>query len=333
MPSTSSLTQSDLEAAAHLRRNVGYTWPQVRDYLVGQHPGMQGISYQTVRGAVVRWEQEQYGSVPRRRAGRNGAATPVHTGLTFGVEIEFRRPTDDRGYALDERVIAEAVRAAGIECQYEDYNHTTRPYWKLIYDGSSDKELVSPILSGADGLEQVRKVMQVLRNLGCRVTRSEGMHVHIGAGSFTPVQIARIAEMYTTNSSLFDSVLARTRRPGGSGYRWANHLTSREVAAIRTEAEQYGSVRRVDRYRSVNLQAHAQHGTVEFRQHQGTLNGTKATAWVTLIQAFVTYVAANDAVTQWTTFDEMAQAISLDARTTRFFTRRAASLVPTPETF
>jgi hypothetical protein len=42
------------------------------------------------------------------------------------------------------------------------------------------------------------------------------------------------------------------------------------------------------RYFKVNLQSYHTYGTVEFRQHSGTLNAAKAVNWVRLLDSFIT---------------------------------------------
>jgi len=48
------------------------------------------------------------------------------------------------------------------------------------------------------------------------------------------------------------------------------------------------------RYRSLNLNAYAQHGTVEFRLHHGTLNGSKVKAWAEFVSALARYSSAGN---------------------------------------
>jgi hypothetical protein len=42
-----------------------------------------------------------------------------------------------------------------------------------------------------------------------------------------------------------------------------------------------------DRYRKINLSSFYRHGTIEFRQHSGTVDAEKATSWVRLVLALV----------------------------------------------
>ena len=88
----------------------------------------------------------------------------------FGVEIEFLRP---RGVSQQQiaNEIDDALNAVDGGCRVESYNHITRPQWKLVTDSSvhgsrnllGNKELVSPILKGQNGKEQLMIVLEVLK--------------------------------------------------------------------------------------------------------------------------------------------------------------------------
>lgn len=109
---------------------------------------------------------------------------------TFGIEIEFTYP---KSTSID-NLISEFINA-GI--QATDLNSLSNPnrilnIWKFTSDCSvhvaseyisqyvGGNELKSPILKGSDGIEQVRKVMQILKKMNCRVNNSCGFHVHHG---------------------------------------------------------------------------------------------------------------------------------------------------------
>jgi hypothetical protein len=245
----------------------------------------------------VRRRSVQAANAYRRRAGFTttaaGLAEAIATAApsaiiptrTFGIEIEFRRPTSRR---LEPETIAAALRQAGLNCQAENYNHHNRPHWKLIHDASSDRELVSPILSGPEGLAQVRTAMKVLRELGCKVTRSEGMHVHVYVGDTTAVKVAEVFGFYAARqTSVFDRLNAAVRR-GRTSYCSGINMTD---AARTMEFARRGRVGSVNgRYVTVNLDSFARYGTVEYRQHAGSLNGRKACDWVELMLATTQYV-------------------------------------------
>ena len=97
---------------------------------------------------------------------------PTDTSISpkFGVEIEFATPRE--GFA-----IADHLSAAGVSTAFEDYNHQVRHYWKVTTDSSCGLEVVSPPLEWHQRLT-LRKVMQVLRDLDCEITKDCGFHVH-----------------------------------------------------------------------------------------------------------------------------------------------------------
>ena len=106
---------------------------------------------------------------------------------TFGVEVEFFLDRSRRrGAHADE--VAQAVRNQGIECYVEGYNHMTRPHWKIVTDVSvsyEGLEIVSPILKGQEGLEELEKVLKGLSEVGAKVNRTCGIHVHNEANDFS----------------------------------------------------------------------------------------------------------------------------------------------------
>lgn len=212
----------------------------------------------------------------------------VLSGRTFGCEIEFHNP---RGIARHDQAfrlrIEAALNAAGLATRVEGYGHTTRGYWKLTTDATTDHELVSPILSGRDGLRAVRTAMTVLRSLGCRVTSGDGGHIHIYAGDLTPVQISQVHRFYGERQATFSQLVARGRRGGNS---YCATLAERDMR-ICDEYARRGSVQSPGgKFMTVNLTAYSRQETIEFRQHQGTLNGRKNNDWVELLLAVMTAV-------------------------------------------
>ena len=179
-------------------------------------------------------------------------------------------------------------------------------------------ELLTPILPpGKAGDKLVRVVLGVLVASG-RVEVSTavcGLHVHYGAvSSFGHLKALRrpgqsqgaalrsaamkraqvwLAEVYQYFQPVIDSILPRSRRGsqnqnGGSELRTAdrwyygrkgrNEATKR--AFIHNPHRSAGGSGGSDgRYYKINFEALDKHGTVEFRQHQGTLSATKALMW------------------------------------------------------
>lgn len=100
--------------------------------------------------------------------------------VTFGIEIECALP-------------ASYVRAAHI--RVGEYHNGSPlpgfpPGWTAQHDGSLHfsgnvvpLEIVSPVLSGLDGLEQIERVVKHIEAVGGTVNQTCGQHVHIGLNS------------------------------------------------------------------------------------------------------------------------------------------------------
>lgn len=199
---------------------------------------------------------------------------------TFGVEIEF---VGNRSAAV------RALQNAGIECTLEGYNHYTRSTWKCVHDGSvaNGGEIVSPILRGEEGIATLKTVLRTLSAGSFRISRDCGIHVHVGARDLSVDQIRTIVKRYAHNESVIDSMMPRSRRESNNTYcqSLSGVVGGRMDRASSNEALQ--SAMNYDRYFKVNLMSIARHGTIEFRQHSGSLNASKVSNWVKFCLNFV----------------------------------------------
>jgi len=253
----------------------------------------------------------------------------------FGVEIECHS-------RLSFDTLARTLSAAtGLQFEVQGWSqHTTaarghnRGTWKIVPDGSlshtTGKEVVSPVLSGDEGARQVTAVLTALRDAGATVDRACGMHVHHDANDITVDGMVRLVEGFAARQvSLMDRFVSPSRRNG----RWASRLSGAEVrTATNALSNGYAAAQRgtcgVDRYRALNLLAYASYGTVEFRQHQGTLNASKVLAWVALGQAIVEAAIDGTLPGMQTSIEFLNEAVGsglMHGSAARSLTRRAAA--------
>jgi hypothetical protein len=148
------------------------------------------------------------------------------------------------------------------------------------YQGGHTAEVVSPILNVTD-FEQLRKVTNALKSAGARVNATCGTHVHIGGFNLEPSKVHRSAQFWNMCAGFTDALVSHSRR---GDTRWAQRLNTTDLARI-----QRGDFGDLDRYKSFNVVPINRLGTIEFRQHQGTLNATKLWAWADYCQAMVNY--------------------------------------------
>lgn len=229
----------------------------------------------------------------------NNRPTPTRT---FGIEIE--------AFGVDRGIVAARITAAGVVCHAEGYNHSTPRNWKVVTDasisGSSGFEVVSPILSGDDGMAQVRIVMDTLAAIGAKVNKSTGLHVHIGAADFSLREFRQIARNYVIFEDFFDAIMPPSRRKSDNVYIRSNRAAmggDYTNAATKRAVEKLDRCNTIDeiinaacpglngRYHKLNLTAYWRHGTIEFRQHSGTVDAEKALNWISLLLQFVNRAA------------------------------------------
>jgi len=253
-------------------RQTGMTYAQISRALgYGSRNG--GLGREAVRRAIMAAAARQ--------------ARSTFTARRFGVEIEF--------FGITRQAAAAALVAAGINAVVEGYNHTTTSHWKIVTDASvsaigtgsyNGNEIVSPILSGKEGLDAVTLVVKTLVAAGARVGASCGLHVHHDANDLTADEVARVVELYNLNQTHVDALVSRSRRNS----RWARAYSTYEIDTVKNAASQGTDAlkaRGFNRYRTVNLDAYRKYGTLEFRQHQGTLNAKKIVAWIRFGQSMI----------------------------------------------
>ena len=203
---------------------------------------------------------------------------------TFGVEIEFCT-------TLSKEELADALSAQGIPCAAERYNHETRNHWKIVTDGSVSQgfELVSPVLAGISGIETVKRAVDVLVNAGCSVDTSTGLHVHVGANDLNAASIANTLRRYARFEPQIDNVVPSHRRFNQFALSVRNDARALERAIFSNpRITPVNLVQHLsNRYRKLNVTSYLRHGTLEFRQHSGSLDGTKIANWIMFCVSFV----------------------------------------------
>ena len=279
--------------------------------------------------------------------------------ITKGIEIEgiskFRRED-----------LARNIRTATeVEVQAENYNHSTRDHWKMVYDSSirteddyrNDFELVSPILENLDDLKKITDWFN--SNEITKVNKSTGLHIHFGIdkamddANLTPDQklkaIKNLLITYTKFQKDIDSILPRSRRNS----QWAknnDHIFKARTARTSSLKRYSKALNRCEtisdihrqvhqtRYTAINLTNFMRNGTIEFRQHSSSQDFLKIQKWIelleTMIELAIKKAKANKAISTAqkaeNTFDQLfKRRLSNDSY--NYFLNRRAELNPENE--
>jgi hypothetical protein len=206
---------------------------------------------------------------------------------TWGVEIECLLPQSKvqelgiqigsyhQGYPLP------APFPQGWTAERDSSVYTNRRSYVAV-------EIVSPILRGRAGIEQVKQVAQTLRSLEAEVNHTAGMHVHVGAASVAGDDSTAVAEwvakllyqMAMHETAVYASTGTHRRENGG--YSRSVKLQKQAADKVRKAPNRrkrealrdvlYG----LGRYHSLNLtNLFTSRATVEFRAFAGTVEWTK----------------------------------------------------------
>ena len=208
------------------------------------------------------------------------------TGFTFGVEIEC--------LMMRSRFI-ERARDNRMQYEYQGYNHTdNRTFYKLVSDssihGDNPIECVSPILEGNDnGFKSLKNCCKTLNEADAKVNRSTGLHVHIGASGMTDKWFLNIFKNYQKLESIIDTFMAPSRRRDNNTF--CKSLQGYNFDYANTIADLQRKLS--SRYYKVNPMSINRHGTIEFRQHQGTTDFEKISNWVRFCAKLVQWSKEN----------------------------------------
>jgi carbonic anhydrase/acetyltransferase-like protein (isoleucine patch superfamily) len=271
------------------------------------------------RGRFNSWCRECMRVYARER--RAAQTNNLPNNRRFGVEIEFHGSRSDAVRALN---------AAGIECEEEGYNHQHRSHWKIVPDGSVSNggELVSPILRGENGFAQIRTACRALRASGATVSLETGLHVHHDVAGLRVSAFKRMVHNWCDSQAAIDTLVAPSRR-GHQNY--TSPLTPWDLELVDSLDSMTNARSRLgdhnERFRAFNVQAYGRHGTVEVRQHQGTLNADKIIAWVKFGQAFI-LAAVDGTDIEATDGEELLAALGdhLDSQLRTYLTERISVL-------
>lgn len=160
--------------------------------------------------------------------------------------------------------------------------------WSYKYDGSvhggqENREIVSPILRGENGIKQLKIICSAMRRSGFYSNATAGVHVHLGAAGLSLDTFKNICWNYTGFEPLIDMMFPSDRR-------WSNAYFAESFSSISNFAQKldransfadltnYSGIMGGGRYWKVNLQAFNSLGTIEFRQCIGT-NDDRLITW------------------------------------------------------
>lgn len=227
---------------------------------------------------------------------------------SFGVEIEC---IHRQGYSY----IYEALWASGMHD------------WAGMVgtDASLDRyfgvEVRSPILVGEDGFNQVKNVIEILLDIKTVVNTSCGLHVHHDGPEFVnnKENIIKLVKSWSENQNEISKLVKPERRRNRYCMPWEDF----HVGTL--ESFEYGAYWG-QRRSSLNLHSLERHGTIEIRQHEGSLYYDEIEAWVKFGQKFVESVLKRKRpIAKAIDTDSLLKTIKVDNKAKQFLIAKSQS--------
>jgi hypothetical protein len=195
---------------------------------------------------------------------------------------------------------------------------------KVVPDGtpSVDAEIVTPVYASSQiAREHLQTICDALAAIGARVNSRCGLHVHIGnaplnesvtTAQFTGTSIAyteRTGRYHTDHAEPFDAAIVKdvmtryTRQQrtfgGINAMLPVSRHDNRMCRALSLDAiarcdtiQQLSEIGTHGKFSAINLQTWA-NGTIEFRQHSGTIEADKIWAWAQFLLNLVDHTIQN----------------------------------------
>lgn len=219
--------------------------------------------------------------------------------LKFGIEIEFIGITREAAATIVSDFFGTGFFYEGGELKERDIADEKHRIWRVVRDASIEAyaeeeqcELVTPILQYED-LECLKQLLQNMQQLGARVNRSCGLHIHVDGKNFTPQAIVDLVTLIGSRELLLYKALSIPKDRMKYCKRINDDLVDlilekkpESLAALKkvwymespyeTSEGKYHSTR----YHGLNLHALFSKGTVEFRLFNSTLEPDRVQAYL-----------------------------------------------------
>lgn len=221
------------------------------------------------------------------------------SGRRFGVEIEVDDLTLRRASAATARALGLphvcVMGYHGRTCETcgRTYNGADRyGVWRVERDQTVSAEVVSPVLTGEAGLREAATVLKALREAGATVSNRCGMHVHVATDGMAWDRLADLVEFYAAAQDWLYSLSHISRRT--SAYSQPQYNVDAAVRNLRNGVPAEtgrGTLNLGKVTRTLD-------GTIEYRQHHGTLDRRKMRRWVQMVTV-LTDLAADGTLAAW----------------------------------
>ncbi len=212
----------------------------------------------------------------------------VPPGVRFGCELEMFL---SKAGNFSRKDVAFNLTQAKVHCVDMGYSKLVTPHWKIVTDSSLKPslgdlpfELVSPILSGEEGVEAAAMALRTLCCMGICTNETTGFHLHVDGAFFKSLaHLKNLVNNWLALESAIEACVPAPRRAMRNRFAWSNRAAFGQASAKQRfeKANSAKSIkhlrhicsngRRLQKYLKLNLETMGKSSpTVEFRLAGGT---------------------------------------------------------------
>lgn len=212
---------------------------------------------------------------------------------TFGIELEVACPDN----VLRDHNLHIGAYHVGTQVPFLPPGWTAQRDASLSASvGYTPCEIVSPILRGAEGVNEVIRVLAKLNELGFKIAHNSGFHCHVGWNDAWGAEtLARLISIFSYLERGLFATTGTKKRERGTYCKCVRKHGSAPKAKKELDP---------DRYNALNISNLANNctnkKTVEFRLFSGSLNATKIVGWIQLCLGTVEKALNTKRLPAWT---------------------------------
>jgi predicted DNA-binding WGR domain protein len=218
-------------------------------------------------------------------------ARPSSEGRRWGLEVETHTHVDLRDIVLRMR-----DRGLDVSVKSDSYFKSNGQQWDVKRDGSCGYEFASPILSGDQGIFDVKLAVEKIREVcPTAVNSSCGIHVTVDVSDHSPEDIKRLVIAYLKSQEHFYAECNESRQ---HNHFCARNPTDRLQRIIDTPVYTMVDAQSVvdmaggwrdheQRYHGLNFTRLFSIKVIEFRMLESTVAIRKVGGWIRMVIGFV----------------------------------------------
>lgn len=156
------------------------------------------------------------------------------------------------------------------------------------------------VLTRINDLSNLKKVCEVLNNLGAKVNSSCGMHIHLDARYMNETDVKKVGQKFSKSLKVLSKMIPKSRR----------NNSYCEIGVSRLHG---------GRYYAVNLTSFRKHKTIEIRAHSSTTDFNKIVYWIKLCDAIKN---ADKITKECSDINDLTDFIKIDENLLEYITQR-----------